>query len=100
MSRIERLREYQNPQHGPHGASRDKANLNYWSARAKENSTGADTRGSDGEVQLPATGKRQESRPTEMGPIVPRKVNSVMVDAKVDLNHVGGSYLKDIRRDT
>lgn len=101
MSRIQRLREYANPLHGPQGQSRDKDNLNYWSRRATENSDGDAHRGNPGpEVELPATGKRQESRPTEMGPRVPRRINSVMVDAKSDLNHEGSGYLKDIRRTT
>jgi hypothetical protein len=101
MSRIERLKEYARPLRPENwqGAGRDQANIDRWSARASENSDGADHRGSDGEMKLPSTGRRQESRPTEMGPLVPRKINSVMVDAKSDLNHEGSDYMKSVRRD-
>jgi hypothetical protein len=100
MSRIERLREYQNPQHGPHGQSRDKENLNYWSGRASENSDGADHRATGTEVaQAHSTGKKPVDRPTEMSPRTSRKVDAAMAGMN-DLNHVGGSdYMKSIRRD-
>jgi hypothetical protein len=100
MSRIERLREYSKPlrKENWQGASRDLANIDRWSNRAEENSDGADHRGSDGEVKLPDTGKRTYLRDTAMSPRTSRKVDAAMVDAKSDLNHVGGSYLKDIRR--
>jgi hypothetical protein len=100
MSRIERLREYQNPQHGPQGAGRDKANIDYWSARAEENSTGADHRATGTErAEAHSTGKKPVDRPTEMLPRTLRKVDAAMA-GKNDLNHVGGSdYMKSIRRD-
>jgi hypothetical protein len=100
-NRIQRLREYADPTRGPHGSSQDEAHIKYWQNRASENSDGADHRGNPGpEISLPNTGKRQESRPTEMGPKKPRTVDRNMVDAaKADLNFVGSSYMAGIRRD-
>jgi hypothetical protein len=100
-NRTERLREYARPlrKENWQGAGRDQGNIDRWIARASENSDGADHRASSGEVQLPSTGKRQESRPTKMGPRVPRKINSVMGDARSDVNHFGSDYMKSIRRD-
>jgi hypothetical protein len=100
MSRIDRLREYSNPQHGPHGAASSKENLNYWINRARENSDGADHRATGVEVaQAHSTGKKPVDRPTEMGPRVPRRINQLM-DGRDDLNHEGSDYMRDVRRTT
>jgi hypothetical protein len=54
-TRIERLREYER-QKGPRGESYSKQNLDYWSARASENSDGSKHRALSGKVQLHDTG--------------------------------------------
>ena len=97
MSRLDRLKEYANPQHGPHGAASDKENIRFWQDRASENSKLA-PRTSDGPMKLPDTGKSMEVRPTEMKAREPRKVNARMA-GKDDLNHEGSDYLQSIRRE-
>jgi hypothetical protein len=95
MSLEQRLKGYANPQKGPHGAGRDQENLDYWSDRAKENSKIA-PRASDGEMKLPAT--RVTARDTEMKPYRSRNVDNAMKEAKADLNDVGSSYMRGVRR--
>jgi hypothetical protein len=73
MSRQDRVKEYSNPQAGPHGAGRDEANLKVWADRAKANSY--DGGGNSGAKD---SGKRAE--------------------AKADKNHVGGSFKPGVRR--
>jgi hypothetical protein len=95
MSRLERLKEYANPRHGPQGAGRDQKNLDYWSDRAEANSEIA-PRASDGPMRLPST--KVNTRDTAMGPKVSRGVDARM-KAKADINVAGGSaYLRGIRR--
>ena len=101
-NRIERLKEYAKPLRPENwqGAGRDQANIDRWSARASENSDGDRHRATGTErAEAHDTGKRVESRPTEMGPRVPRKINSVMSDARRDVNHIGSDYMKSIRRE-
>jgi hypothetical protein len=95
MSRLDRLKEYSNPRHGPQGAGRDHKNLDYWSGRAEANSEIA-PRASDGPMHLPST--KMSLRDTEMGPKVSRKVDA-RARAMADTNVSGGSaYLRGIRR--
>ncbi len=73
MSRIERLREYKKMS-GPCGASRDKADLDYWANRASANS----------ERPPRATNKPKSDMP-----------------GKADPNFVGSSdYMPGVRRTT
>ena len=96
MSRLERLREYANPGHGPHGEAYSKENLNFWSDRASENSKIA-PRAKSGEMRLPSTGKRMGTRDTDMKPY--RARGDARAAAKADTNVVGDSdYLRGIRR--
>ena len=96
MSRQSRLREYADPARGPHGCGRDQANIDAWSARAKENSKIA-PRASDGEMRLSST--KMDSRDTGSKPYRSRNVDNAMKEAKADLNDVGGSsYMRGIRR--
>jgi hypothetical protein len=111
MSRLDRLKEYSKPMtsgDAPHGAASSKENLADWSARASENSKDRTTRakgpilggpqGTHGEdpPMLPST--KVTVRDTAMKPKVSRKIDSAMA-GKGDLNHVGGSYLPNVRRD-
>jgi hypothetical protein len=111
-NRIERLKQNANPTRRQNwrGASRDKENIDRWSARASQNSEiaprakgradigGTLTAYSDPPEEHP-TGRRMEMRPTDMPPKVSRAVDKAMVDAKHDRNHVGGSHLRNIRRE-
>lgn len=65
------LREYVNPQAGAQGNGRDLRNLDYWSKRATENSKVAPRASDSGSA--PAQGRG-------------------------DKNHVGGTFLKGVRR--
>jgi hypothetical protein len=111
MSRESRLKEYARPLRPENwqGAGRDQANIDRWSERAtKESQIAARALGpvhggplgtKDQDLpSLPSTGKRQESRPTAMGPREPRNINKRM-RGEDDLNHVGESnYMAGIRR--
>jgi predicted aminopeptidase len=98
MSRIKRLREeYSKPRSGWQGAGRDQANIDRWSDRAAENSKLA-PRASNGEMKLPDTGKRQESRSTKSAPRTNAEIDKRMAGEN-DVNHEGDSaYLRGIRR--
>jgi hypothetical protein len=100
MSRIERLKQYANPTRPGNwqGAGRDQANIDRWVERASANSDGDRHRAKDGPIDLPATGRRVETRDTGMAPKVSRKVDAAMKAAKGDVNHVGSGYLKNVRR--
>lgn len=108
MSRLDRLKEYANPQRGRHGAASDKSNFDFWINRATENSQIAPrakgpvhggppgTYGEDAPA-LPST--KVTGRATAMRPKVSRSVDALM-RGRDDLNHVGGSdYMKSVRRD-
>lgn len=95
MSLEQRLKGYANPQKGPHGAGRDQANIDYWSDRAKENSAIA-PRASDGPMKLPST--KVNARDSEMKPYRSRSVDNAMKEAKADMNDIGSSYMRGIRR--
>jgi len=95
MSRLERLKEYAR-QAGPAGEAYSKENLNYWSDRATSNSKIA-PRAKGGEMNLPSTGKRMATRDTDMKPY--RARGDARAEAKADLNEVGSSYMRGIRRD-
>lgn len=95
MSRIDRLKEYAGKPKGLQGEGRSEKNLKGWSARATENSEIA-PRASDGPMELPST--TVKARDTAMKPKEQRKVDSAMA-GRGDLNHVGGSYMRGIRRD-
>jgi hypothetical protein len=73
MNRQDRVKEYSNPQAGPHGAGRDQKNLDAFAARATENSYdgGGNTGAKD-------AGKRAE--------------------AKSDKNNVGSTFQPGVRR--
>ena len=94
MSRIDRLKEYANPMHGPHGAGSDKGNLDYWSERASANSKIA-PRAKGGEMKLPST--KVAMRDTSMKPKITHKIDRLM-SGKDDLNHVGGTFMPKVRR--
>jgi len=99
MSRIKRLEEYAKPLRPGNwqGASRDEKNIARWSERASKESKIA-PRAKDGPIDLPPTGRRIETRETAMAPKVSRRVDSVMKAAKSDINDVGSSYMKGVRR--
>ena len=99
MSRLDRLKEYAKPTREANwqGAGRDQANIDRWSQRATEESKIA-PRASGGEMKLPSTGRKVETRDTAMSPRTSRKVDAAM-RGEGDLNHVGGSdYMNSIRR--
>jgi hypothetical protein len=73
MSRQDRVKEYSDPQRGPHGAGRDEANLKVWADRATKNSY--DGPGNSGAAD---SGKRAE--------------------AKRDSNNVGSTFKRGVRR--
>ena len=93
MSRQDRLREYADPTRGPRGPGRDQANIDAWSARAKENSKIA-PRASDGEMKLPSTKVNQ--RDTAMRPYAPR--TNLGTDATEPNHEGGGPFMRSIRR--
>jgi hypothetical protein len=74
MSRQDRVKEYANPQLGPHGAGRDQKNLDYWADCAKANSYHG-----GGNSGAQDTGPRAK--------------------AKADKNHTGGSFKPGVRRE-
>jgi hypothetical protein len=96
---IKRLKEYANPEHGMQGATHGQASrLQPWSQRATENSAVA-PRASDGKMKLPSTGGKVKTRDTSMSPITSRKIDKAMAGKDPDdLNHVGSSYMKSVRR--
>ena len=98
MSRMDRLNELAKHKNFQPGPGRDEKNLAYWSARATENSDGADHRASDGPMVLPST--KQTVRDTAMRPKVARKVDAAMA-GKGDHNNVGskGDYMPGVRRE-
>lgn len=76
---------------GPSGASRDPANLKYWSDRAEANSKIA-PRARSGEMRLPDT---------DSGSGVPWKNShkgDMRATAKADKNDVGASFMPGTRR--
>jgi hypothetical protein len=75
MSRQDRLKEYSNPQAGPHGAERDQKNLDYWADCAKSNSYHGG--GNSGAADSGARAK-----------------------AKSDTNDVGSTFKPGVRRNT
>ena len=96
MSRQDRLEQYADPMRGPHGCGRDQANIDAWSARAKENSKIA-PRASDGAMHLPST--RMTARDTGMQPYRSRSVDNAMKEAKADMNVEGdGPFMRSVRR--
>jgi hypothetical protein len=102
MSRLERLKEYAKPTRKENwqGAGRDQANIDRWSERATENSDGADHRATGTErAEAHSTGKKPVDRPTSIAPRASRDVDARMVD-KDDLNHVGSTFMRDVRRIT
>ena len=89
-SRLERLRSYKKME-GPKGESHDMRNLDYWSARASENSN-MWHRAKGGEVKLPSTGGQWDAPPYRSEGEAMRKT------ALRDLNHLGSDYEKNVRR--
>jgi hypothetical protein len=75
MSRQDRVKEYANPQHGPHGAGRDQKNLDYWADCAKANSYNG---------------------PGNSG----AKDSGARATAKADKNDVGSTFMPGVRRNT
>ncbi|MBR1298547.1 hypothetical protein [Bradyrhizobium sp. AUGA SZCCT0042] len=75
MSRQDRCDGYANPQAGPHGASRDEKNLDYWAKCATKNSYngGGNTGAAD-------TGPRAK--------------------AKADKNVTGNTFMRGVRRES
>jgi hypothetical protein len=100
MSRISRLREYSNPANGQPGPGRDPKNIEYWSARASENSQIA-PRASDGPMKLPSTGKSMAARPTDMRPKIAHKIDRLMAGTDPDDKNMVGdsSYMRGVRRE-
>ncbi len=97
MSRLDRLKEYSNPRHGPQGVGRDEKNIDAWADRTKSNSQLA-PRAASGEVKLPDTGKRMDVRSTKSAPRTTGEIDARM-RGKDDLNFVGdSSYMAGIRR--
>jgi hypothetical protein len=96
-NRIERLKEYANPTRAGNwnGASRDQANIDRWSNRAAEQSQCA-PRASDGPMKLPDTNAKQQIDP-KSSPRTTAAIDKRMA-GKDDLNHSGGGYMKNIRR--
>jgi hypothetical protein len=99
MSRIKNLRDYKNPATYQPGPGRNPRNLDYWSARASENSWHGGDRASDGPMKLPSTGK-VASRPTDMRPKIAHEIDRLMA-GEDDPNMVGDSeYMRSVRRIT
>lgn len=73
--RLDRLKEYADPQCCPHGAGRDQKNLDYWADRAKANSY-------DGPGNAGA------------------KDSGARASAKADKNDVGSTFMPGLRRNT
>ena len=90
----QRLKEYADPLHGPHGSASWEPNIRYWQDRATENSKIA-PRAKSGEMKLPSTKVR--TRDTSMRPKEQRKVDALLV-AKDDHNNVGSSFMPGVRR--
>jgi hypothetical protein len=95
---MDRLREYARPTRPENwaGAGRDQADIDRWTEWCSENSNQG-TRAKDGPIELPNTGK-VKTRPTEMSPRTSRKVDAAM-RGDGDLNNVGSSYLRGVRRE-
>jgi hypothetical protein len=96
MTRLERLKEYSNPLHGPQGAGRDEKNIRFWQARAEENSQLA-PRATDKAMALPSTNRQMGLRSTKSAPRTDAAIDARM-RGKNDLNHEGSDYMKSIRR--
>jgi hypothetical protein len=75
MSRQDRVKEYANPQRGPHGAGRDQKNLDYWADCAKANSYNG-----GGNSGAKDTGARAK--------------------AKSDKNDLGSTFMPGVRRES
>jgi hypothetical protein len=81
------------------GASHGQASrVQPWIDRATENSK-ISPRASDGKMKLPSTGGKVKTRDTSMSPRTSRKIDAAMAGKDPDdLNHLGSSYMKSIRR--
>lgn len=90
MPRQNRLQEYKSMK-GPDGASRDPANLKYWSDRAEQNSAVA-PRAKGGEMKLPDT---------DRGGGVAWKAShegNMRAAGKRDKNDIGSTFMPNVRR--
>jgi len=87
----ERLRGYRDMK-GPKGASRDKANLDYWAERASENSNNAH-RATNKEIEVPATDEAGAS--TGIG-----RLEHSHEMAKKERRHLGSGFQAGTRRTT
>lgn len=100
MTRLDRLKEYSKPNRAENwkGASRDQANIDRWSERARRESQIA-PRASEGPLDLPSTTNRQAGlRSTKSPPRTYPEID-VRMDGRDDLNFVGSSqYMRDVRR--
>ncbi|WP_139025077.1 hypothetical protein [Bradyrhizobium sp. STM 3843] len=80
----------------PSGFSRDKSNLDEWSAIASERSRDAPRAG--GTMSLRDNGGQPQLRSTSAPP--PGFGADPYARAKADLNHDGSNYMKQVRRST
>jgi hypothetical protein len=96
----DRLKGYSRPENSKnwHGCSRDQEYLDRWSARASTNSGSYKHRAADGPIDLPST--NVTVRDTAMRPFVKRSAEAVIKAARADLDHVGGTHLPNVRRNT
>ena len=92
-----RLREYERPQDSVSGFASSKSDLAYWAKRASDNSETA-TRAKGGAMSLPDTGGAVKNRSTSNPPR--GFIADPYKEAKSDLNSVGSSYMKGVRRST
>jgi hypothetical protein len=101
MSRIKNLRDWANPKTYQPGPGRDLRNLDYWSARASENSWHGGDRASNGPMKLPSAGGQVATRPTDAKPKIAHKIDRLMAGTDPsDKNTAGGSaYMRGIRRE-
>jgi hypothetical protein len=73
-------------------------NIARWSERASENSDSFRHRASNGPIELPSTNVRV--RDSAMRPFVKRSAEAAIKAARADLDHVGGTHLPNVRRNT
>ena len=90
-----RLREYSRPQESVSGFSSSKKDMSYWSKRASDNSETA-TRATNKAMSLPDTGGKVSNRSTSSPP--KGFGGDPYKKAKADLNSVGSSYMRGVRR--
>jgi hypothetical protein len=91
-----RLREYERPQNSVSGFSSSKKDLAYWAKRASDNSETATP--ASGKMNLHSTGGAPSLRSTSSPP---KDFNADPYKAaKADLNSVGSSYMRGVRRST